>query len=188
MLLLAATTGTLVGYESWLERDRLVLLDFDPDDVGIASQPFWLFFGEQVQIDSTPIDVRVLAADGALVRADLTIAVDIAIRTICAAVLRPVGTKDIDAALLRAKMPVPEPMRPGWSDALPVSASRLPRQRLFNVDARMREATARPVNAERALRRAGHDRGLPADHRADHPSRHRRPVRSLPGLATSTLH
>ncbi|WP_211241198.1 TnsA-like heteromeric transposase endonuclease subunit [Pseudonocardia spinosispora] len=39
-----ATTGTLVGYESWLERDRLVLLDFDPDIVGIASQPFWLFW------------------------------------------------------------------------------------------------------------------------------------------------
>jgi hypothetical protein len=39
-----ATTGTLVGYESWLERDRLVLLDFDPDVVGIASQPFWLFW------------------------------------------------------------------------------------------------------------------------------------------------
>ncbi|WP_214367032.1 TnsA-like heteromeric transposase endonuclease subunit [Pseudonocardia sp. H11422] len=37
-----ATTGTLVGYESWLERDRLILLDFDPDTVGIASQPFWL--------------------------------------------------------------------------------------------------------------------------------------------------
>ncbi|MFE2754008.1 TnsA-like heteromeric transposase endonuclease subunit [Actinosynnema sp. NPDC059335] len=39
-----ATTGTLVGHESWLERDRLILLDFDPDVVGIASQPFWLFF------------------------------------------------------------------------------------------------------------------------------------------------
>ncbi|WP_202970923.1 TnsA-like heteromeric transposase endonuclease subunit [Saccharothrix sp. ALI-22-I] len=39
-----ATTGTLVGYESWLERDRLVLLDFDHHVVGIASQPFWLFF------------------------------------------------------------------------------------------------------------------------------------------------
>ncbi|MGQ0841331.1 TnsA-like heteromeric transposase endonuclease subunit [Actinokineospora sp.] len=39
-----ATTGTLVGYESWLERDRLVLLDFDPQVVGIASQPFWLFW------------------------------------------------------------------------------------------------------------------------------------------------
>jgi hypothetical protein len=39
-----ATTGTLIGYESWLERDRLVLLDFDPSTVGIASQPFWLFW------------------------------------------------------------------------------------------------------------------------------------------------
>ncbi|SFR29618.1 hypothetical protein SAMN04488564_12091 [Lentzea waywayandensis] len=38
-----ATTGTLVGYESWWERDRLVLLAFDPDVAGIASQPFWLF-------------------------------------------------------------------------------------------------------------------------------------------------
>lgn len=39
-----ATTGSLVGYESWLERDRLILLDFEPAVVGIASQPFWLFF------------------------------------------------------------------------------------------------------------------------------------------------
>ncbi|MFI6102514.1 TnsA-like heteromeric transposase endonuclease subunit [Lentzea sp. NPDC051213] len=39
-----ATTGTLVGFESWLERDRLMLLDFDPDTVGLASQPYWLFW------------------------------------------------------------------------------------------------------------------------------------------------
>lgn len=39
-----ATTGTLIGYESWLERDRLVLLDFEPSIVDIASQPFWLFW------------------------------------------------------------------------------------------------------------------------------------------------
>jgi hypothetical protein len=39
-----ATTGSLVGYESWLERDRLVLLDFDLDVVGIASQPFRMLF------------------------------------------------------------------------------------------------------------------------------------------------
>ncbi|ONI90968.1 transposase [Saccharothrix sp. ALI-22-I] len=39
-----ATTGGLVSYESWLERDRLVLLDFDPEVIGIASQPFWLFW------------------------------------------------------------------------------------------------------------------------------------------------
>jgi putative transposase len=56
--------------------------------------------GEQVQIDSTPIDVLVLLDNGVPVRADLTIAVDVATRTICAAVLRPVGTKAVDAALL----------------------------------------------------------------------------------------
>jgi len=39
-----ATTRSLVGYESWLERDWLMLLDFDPDVVGIAAQPFWLLW------------------------------------------------------------------------------------------------------------------------------------------------
>jgi hypothetical protein len=39
-----ATTGTLVGYESWLERDTLITLDFDAEVTGIASQPFWLFW------------------------------------------------------------------------------------------------------------------------------------------------
>ena len=101
--------------------------------------------GEQVQIDSTPIDVMVLLDDGVPVRADLTIAVDVATRTICAAVLRPVGTKAVDAALLLARMLVPEPMRPGWSRALRMSASRLPHARLLDIDARMELAAARPV-------------------------------------------
>lgn len=38
----SATTGDHVGYESWLERDHVMLLDFDRDVVGFASQPFWL--------------------------------------------------------------------------------------------------------------------------------------------------
>jgi hypothetical protein len=38
----SATVGRHVGYESWLERDHVMLLDFDPTVVGIASQPFWL--------------------------------------------------------------------------------------------------------------------------------------------------
>jgi putative transposase len=101
--------------------------------------------GEQVQIDSTPIDVMVLLDTGLPARADLTIAVDVATRTICAGVLRPVGTKAVDAALLLARMLVPEPMRPGWANALRMSASRLPHARLVDVDARMREAAARPV-------------------------------------------
>ncbi|HEY5877762.1 MAG TPA: TnsA-like heteromeric transposase endonuclease subunit [Nakamurella sp.] len=37
-----ATTGTHVGFESWLERDHLMLMDFDPDVRAVASQPFWL--------------------------------------------------------------------------------------------------------------------------------------------------
>jgi hypothetical protein len=35
----SATTRRHVGYESWLERDHLMLLDHDPAVVGIASQP-----------------------------------------------------------------------------------------------------------------------------------------------------
>jgi hypothetical protein len=35
----SATTGLLVGYESWLERDVLMGLDCDPKVVGIVSQP-----------------------------------------------------------------------------------------------------------------------------------------------------
>ncbi len=37
-----ATTGTLVGYESLLERDRVLLADFDVEVTAIASQPFWV--------------------------------------------------------------------------------------------------------------------------------------------------
>jgi putative transposase len=101
--------------------------------------------GEQVQIDSTPIDVMVLLDTGLPVRAELTIVVDVATRSICAAVLRPVGTKAVDAALLLARMLVPEPMRPGWSAALRMSASRLPHARLVEADTRMELAAAKPV-------------------------------------------
>ncbi|MEU3656779.1 TnsA-like heteromeric transposase endonuclease subunit [Streptomyces sp. NPDC032161] len=36
----SATVRRHVGYESWLERDHLKLLDFDQRVVGVASQPF----------------------------------------------------------------------------------------------------------------------------------------------------
>jgi len=38
----AATVDGHVGFESWLERDHAIMLDFDPQVVGFASQPFWL--------------------------------------------------------------------------------------------------------------------------------------------------
>jgi hypothetical protein len=37
-----ATAGAHVGFESWLERDHLMLMDFDPDVRAVSSQPFWL--------------------------------------------------------------------------------------------------------------------------------------------------
>jgi hypothetical protein len=36
-----ATTDSHVGFESWLERDHLMLMDFDPGVEAVASQPFW---------------------------------------------------------------------------------------------------------------------------------------------------
>ncbi|WP_433521558.1 TnsA-like heteromeric transposase endonuclease subunit [Nocardia pseudovaccinii] len=40
----SATDERHVGFESWLERDHVMGLDFDPEVVAIASQPFWLFW------------------------------------------------------------------------------------------------------------------------------------------------
>ncbi len=42
----SATTGSHVGYESLLERDRLWVADFDPRVTWIAGQPFWFKRGD----------------------------------------------------------------------------------------------------------------------------------------------
>jgi transposase InsO family protein len=101
--------------------------------------------GEQVFMDSTTLDVRTVWADGVKGEVELTIAIDVATRTICAAVLRPEATKAVDASLLLARTLVPEPMRPGWSETLALANARLPYQRLVDVDGRMAAAAARPV-------------------------------------------
>jgi transposase InsO family protein len=100
--------------------------------------------GEWMQIDSTPIDVRVVLDTGVVDRAELTWIIDLATRSIPAAVLRPT-TKAIDAAVLLARTLTPEPMRPGWVDALKMSRSVLPHRRLTEVDERLEHASARPV-------------------------------------------
>jgi len=111
-----------------------------PYTVSAADRP-----GQIVQVDSTPLDVLAILDDGVTGRPELTIAVDVATRTICAAVLRPVGTKAVDAALLLARMLVPEPMRPGWAESLRMSASLIPHARLMGIDARLEHAAAKPV-------------------------------------------
>jgi hypothetical protein len=42
-----APTGRHVGYASWLERDHLRARDFDPEIVGVASRPFWLYWTDK---------------------------------------------------------------------------------------------------------------------------------------------
>jgi len=100
--------------------------------------------GEWTEIDSTPLDVRVVLDDGTVDRVELTGLVDLATRTIAAAVLRPT-TKAVDAALLLTRALTPEPMRPGWADALRLTRSVLPFQSLTGIDERLEHAAARPV-------------------------------------------
>jgi transposase InsO family protein len=70
--------------------------------------------------------------------------VDVATRTIAAAVLRPT-TKAVDAALLLARAMTPEPMRPGWPQAISIARSVLPFQAMRSIDERLEGAAARPV-------------------------------------------
>lgn len=118
----------------------------------LASRPSSVFTpswacrpGQQVQIDTTVLDVMAVFDDGQARRVELTAAVDVATRTICAAVLRPAATKAVDASLLLARMTVPEPMRPDWAEALAMSHSRIPYRRLADIDARLEGAAAKPV-------------------------------------------
>lgn len=70
--------------------------------------------------------------------------VDLATRTVPAAVLRPT-TKSVDAALLLARTVTPEPMRPGWPEVLSMARSALPHRRMLEMDERLQHAAARPV-------------------------------------------
>ncbi|WP_436776912.1 Mu transposase C-terminal domain-containing protein [Yinghuangia sp. YIM S09857] len=100
--------------------------------------------GELMEIDSTPLDVLVVGDDGATDSVELTGLVDLATRSVPAVVLRP-STKAVDAALLLARAMTPEPMRPGWADALRMSRSVLPHASLAALDERLADAAAVPV-------------------------------------------
>ena len=100
--------------------------------------------GEVMQIDSTPLDVLVLLDDGVPGRVELTGMIDVATRVVPAAVLRPT-TKSVDASVLLARALTPEPVRPGWPEALKMPRSVLPYERLLAIDERLEHAAARPV-------------------------------------------
>ena len=67
----SATTGGHVGFESWLERDHLLHLDFDQSVVGIASQPFWLHWSDAARKpDSHSPDFFARQSEGSAVVVD----------------------------------------------------------------------------------------------------------------------
>lgn len=125
--------------------------------------------GELVQIDSTDLDVKVLGDDGQPTSVELTAMVDVATRSIIAAIIRPKtargrrkknrqrlalisssrsaarATKAVDASLLLSQGLVPAPMRAGFVPQVHASASDLPYEQMLEADPRMAHAAARPV-------------------------------------------
>lgn len=101
--------------------------------------------GELVEIDSTPLDLMVVYPDGSKGRVDLTAAIDVATRVPIAAIVRPVATKAVDAAVLLARALTPLAMQPGWDASLSYSRSILP-VGMIPDDAEVRSSiAAKPV-------------------------------------------
>jgi transposase InsO family protein len=108
------------------------------------TSPVVLRPGEQVQMDTNTIDILCRYADGVTRRAELTIAVDVATRSILTGVIAP-STKAVDAVAVLARLLVPQPLRPGWPESLLLAQSVLPFDRLVSIDARFELAQALPV-------------------------------------------
>jgi hypothetical protein len=74
----AACMGRHVGFESWLKRDQLIMLDFSPQVEAFAAQPFWLVWsaGGRVRRHAPDFFARLTDGRGVVVdvRADDRIA------------------------------------------------------------------------------------------------------------------
>ncbi|BBY60964.1 hypothetical protein MSAR_41000 [Mycolicibacterium sarraceniae] len=84
-----------------------------------------LYPGEEVQLDSTPLDAMAVLADGQPCRVDLAAGIDVATGTITAAILRPNACKTVDALELWANSSVPQHVLPGWTENMALARSYL---------------------------------------------------------------
>ncbi|MEY9934151.1 hypothetical protein ABH926_008815 [Catenulispora sp. GP43] len=50
----SASSARHVGFESWLERDTAMMLDFDPQIVAFSSQPFWMSWRDEGRRSHAP--------------------------------------------------------------------------------------------------------------------------------------
>ncbi|NOQ61990.1 Mu transposase C-terminal domain-containing protein [Mycolicibacterium fortuitum] len=93
-----------------------------------------LFPGEEVQLDSTPLDAMVLMADGQPATVDLAAGIDVASRTMVSPILRPKACKTVDAMEIWANAAVPKQMIPGWLESMAIARSYLPDVMLPEAD------------------------------------------------------
>ncbi|MDT0382428.1 Mu transposase C-terminal domain-containing protein [Streptomyces sp. DSM 42041] len=121
--------------------------------------------GEQVQIDSTGLDILAVGDDGRVVSVELTAAIDVATRSIIGAMIVPKSpgrgprgrrlggraTRSFDAVLMLAQALAPMPARPGWSPRALAEHSQLPYADLLACDPQMEGAAARPVIRPRKI-------------------------------------
>ncbi|MFC9659960.1 hypothetical protein ACFVJ5_06945 [Nocardia sp. NPDC127606] len=101
--------------------------------------------GQEVQLDTTPLDCMIITDTGEQLPVELGIAVDVATRTIAAAILRAVAPIRMDAVELVTRSLVPLPMLPGWDAAWSASRSYLPSELLVPDGEVAAHIAAKPV-------------------------------------------
>lgn len=70
-LYFAACMNKHVGFESWLERDQLMMLDFSPQVRSFSAQPFWLLWSSKGKARKHAPDFFVRLKDGTGVVVDV---------------------------------------------------------------------------------------------------------------------
>ncbi|MGB6163351.1 MAG: TnsA-like heteromeric transposase endonuclease subunit [Pseudonocardiaceae bacterium] len=70
-LYFAACMGRHIGFESWLERDQLMMLDFSPWVRSFSAQPFWLLWSSGGKARGHAPDFFVRLVDGVGVVVDV---------------------------------------------------------------------------------------------------------------------
>lgn len=108
--------------------------------------------GQVVEIDSTPVNVLCLMPDGKVSRPHLTVALDIATRSILGFSMVPTGASGVEHADLLARILRPRQCRPDAPEWMRLEASPvLPHQQMVALDERQRGALAVPYIAPESI-------------------------------------
>jgi transposase InsO family protein len=103
------------------------------------------FPGESMEIDSTPLDVMTILPNGDVARAELTTVIDVATRSLCAWIIKPRGTKAVDAVELLARTMTPMRLQPGFEDRMAMAHSILASSISLSDDEVSESLAAKPV-------------------------------------------